>query len=270
MKVFTHMPCELHKLTRSAASHAGRRGLTLLEVAVALIVLCVLIAIIFPTIQQARRDASLAQCLANLRQIDRGWQGYLAEHAESFPLAVNDHANFAKKRLLAKTVAAPQVFRCPADTRDAPGPGVTLSSYIMSVWLIGDRAIGQNDDWERELQAKLWHQSYNGQRVERPEMISPFKLGDITESPSRLVYGGDYTWLSTINFPPYGQASPEVRRVLDAVNYHGQQGKANAIYLDGSSGFLEFQSRAYLANSYTVTPFRELNGIACDFDHCAK
>lgn len=268
-----HVRPTAFKTTQRRWVEYGRktRGLTILRTVLAIAAVTLLIAIVLPALNQARRDAKRARCVDNLRQLHQGWQVYLGENQQTFPSEINDHANFYRKGLLARSMTPPQAFRCPADVGEAPGPSGTGSSYVMSLWLVGDRAISQGDDWERELQARLWEvpRPVSG-HVQRPKRIRPLRVAQTTAAPSELVFGGDYTWLHTINSPPYDEAPPLLQSRLDAVNYHGDYNWSNTLFLDGSTWYQRFGSRIFVSKSLVVSPFADLNRIACEFGHCSK
>ena len=63
--------------------HAGPRrhsGFTLVELLVVIGIIAVLIAILLPALNRARRQSRTLACLSNLRQLGIGFQGYLSEH----------------------------------------------------------------------------------------------------------------------------------------------------------------------------------------------
>ncbi len=70
--------------TKTRIKGGARRGLTLIEVVVVLVVIGILTAILIPAVAAMRESARQAQCTNNLRQIGLGLSNYLSTH-DMFP-----------------------------------------------------------------------------------------------------------------------------------------------------------------------------------------
>lgn len=65
----------------SDRTHAGRRGMTLIEVVVTLAIISVLLALLLPAVQQSRESARAVQCRSRLRQIGLALHSYEATYS---------------------------------------------------------------------------------------------------------------------------------------------------------------------------------------------
>lgn len=120
----------------------GRRGFTLIELLVVVAVIAVLMALLVPSLQSARRQGKRVVCLSNLRQLGQFTLMYSADNADLMPRSLHSATasgaqawGYAFFQYATREIWTPQVrsdswaavmtsnYRCPFDRRGpVPGP----------------------------------------------------------------------------------------------------------------------------------------------------
>jgi len=70
-------------------SHRPEKGFTLVELLVVIGIIALLISILLPSLNSARRSANAVKCLSNMKQIHGGFMMYANDFKQTFPVAVH-------------------------------------------------------------------------------------------------------------------------------------------------------------------------------------
>ncbi len=230
------------------------KAFSLLELLVVIAVVAVLLSVLLPALVVARASSYRALCASNLRQLSIGWQGYLAEHKETFPqygerpdwsyggvdfVGPERVAVLASDRPINRHVLGDQgdgriaggrelsLFRCPADA------GVTAR---------GGSARGLPG--ESVLPERTCYQTFGTSYRANPNLLDstaagidalhrPLKLHEVRVDVSRLLLVGDPAWWFA------SRALGHADDGLDA-SWHRQQDAGNVLTVDGAVRFIDF------------------------------
>jgi prepilin-type N-terminal cleavage/methylation domain-containing protein/prepilin-type processing-associated H-X9-DG protein len=247
--------CQTYKLTG---------GFTLIELLVVIAIIALLMAIILPALEAARRMARRTVCKSNLKQIALGWDLYFQNWDGAFCQRINVNHDFGGWKGLMGALYRPlnqyvgldpniptrdgaELFCCPADTGSVPGgyPPQELAydlfgnSYQANIFAIGQTRVGPPGPDFVDL-----HNAINS-RLEGLSLI------DVTTNPSMFALVGDNNWIH--EFVPFGPPNAA---------WHGKPQYHNIAFLDGHVDFIKVLKGMYVTSEYSIIPFRDLQGMA--------
>ena len=117
---------------RSYGSHvtqALRRGFTMIELMVVLVVITILLAILIPAVQQSRMTASQVQCRVRMKQIGLALHGHEATFGQ-FPAFVNDRFSWLVTLLPYMELSS---VRDKLDLKAGAGDSVNEKIYLIPI-----------------------------------------------------------------------------------------------------------------------------------------
>ena len=132
---------------------------TLIELLTVISIISILAALLLPALGNARKRATLSQCMSNLKQIGTGFLNYIGDYDDTFPVAatkptVNTSEPVPPRivDVLQPYIGSTKVFKCPMDVRpekdyNSDAPDKTFfeaegSSYEYAGFLSGRKLKG--------------------------------------------------------------------------------------------------------------------------------
>jgi len=254
-----------NQYTRNKNEKPAKWGFTLIELLIVVAIIALLLAILLPAFNGAKRIARSVFCQGNLRQIAIGWDIYLDENQEYFYQGVNVNHSFggwkgiggySSYRPLNKQLNLPtsnitevnvKVFLCPSDRGGIfNGPPELKAfqyfgnSYQTNIFMIGPNQAGVPHDKRKNL-----HERINNR-------LKKIKRSSVSQ-PDRLLLVGDNGWMNQ-----WDPDRPEMP------SWHAKRHHHNLAFLDGRVEFLRIRKGLYInpKEDYRVLPFAELDAIA--------
>lgn len=255
-------------------ARAGGRGFTLVELLTGVAIISLLLAILLPSLRNARTLAKRTACQTNLREVARGWDIYLTDHDGFFYQGGNANVDFGgwrgvkgwSRRPLNRCLGLPKavgvegarVFCCPADNGGVPGTSLPAYFFLGNSYQTNVLLIGQN---RIRLRAPGWPAACtepepppDGPSLEERinERLRTLKRGHVHDA-SRLLLVGDYGWVN--------QWSAPVRKRTE---WHARCCHHNLAFLDGHVAFVRIEKGVFVsgAGGYRVLPFADLDVLA--------
>jgi prepilin-type N-terminal cleavage/methylation domain-containing protein/prepilin-type processing-associated H-X9-DG protein len=256
---------------RRLGGHArgrARAGFSLLELMVVAAIIALLLAILLPSIDAARRQTRRTVCAANLSQLAKSWQMLLNDKNGLFPRGTSIEFTYGGKqgdgasqyganprnpiskplnryvRLPLVTRDKAETFLCPEDTGTFEARPTAHAyygtSYKTNPLLIGQGSIKQrgDDPCLADVTKPL---------KDRIQVVSRSQVAN----ESRLILIGDLGWDYMWDY-----ANKEL------VNWHQRKGFYNLAFLDGHVFFTRIRKGINVDGQYTVIPFKDLQSAS--------
>ncbi|HWB19439.1 MAG TPA: prepilin-type N-terminal cleavage/methylation domain-containing protein [Phycisphaerales bacterium] len=203
------------------------RAFSLIELAIAVAVIAILLAILLPALRAARASTQRDTCSAHQRSIGEAWFTYLDDHNSQFPSDLQrPEWNFGGVRFgVGRKSFHPDAFRpltpyltdggheflCPSDT----GIHDSLAAEI------GDDRTFDRYGTSYRANPLL----FDASRINLGEDHRGVMEHEIQVAPSRLVLMGDAGWLESAD------------NTGASANWHGKANTFNILFFDGSVRF---------------------------------
>lgn len=241
-------------------------GFTLIELLVVIAVISLLMAMLLPALDGARRLGERIVCQSKLRQIALGWTLYVDDVGSFYqgPNANHDFGGWEGVGALGLsrplnpyvgldpnilTREGAKLFRCPGDNGNAAGLlphelayDIFGNSYQTNIFVIGPTRINPTAPSRVAL-----HNAYNNRR----EHLK-ISLMDVTTSPVLFALVGDNNWIQEWR-SPFGPPKGA---------WHGKPQYHNLAFLDCHVEFIKARKGMYVTPDYSILPFRDLHKLA--------
>ena len=113
-----------------------KKGFTLIELLVVIAIIAILAAILFPVFARARENARRSSCSSNIKQIGLGFQQYIQDYDEKFPLVAGGGATGTAGDVsqgwaiqMQPYLKSSQIFQCPSETNSPANVSATVAGY---------------------------------------------------------------------------------------------------------------------------------------------
>jgi type II secretory pathway pseudopilin PulG len=260
-------------------THNGAKAFTTIELLVVVAILSLLMALLLPSLNRARIQARRTACQSNLANIARGYLAYLDSNEGHFcgdaPGILNANVTYGgwrgealgtKLRPINAFLGIPAIDPCESDTRvfRCPADRDPLETEYGSVY----NDFGNSYQANFVLVAPHWlaasaRMPEPWQTINRTiRSLPPATLSD-AHQPSRLLWLGDYPWMS--QWDPFSSK---------CTGWHGRRHWHSMAFLDGHVAFTQIVRGLYDAPGtcdvdadYRIQPHKGANETVVSLQH---
>jgi prepilin-type N-terminal cleavage/methylation domain-containing protein/prepilin-type processing-associated H-X9-DG protein len=247
-------------------------GFTLIELLVVVAIIAVLVSILLPTLNLARKSAQRVACASNLRQISTGWVLYFDEHNDGIPQWRNSNIKYGGQQGAGQPAYEGERPLNPFLSYPLIAGGFDPGALPNKVRIgTGAPAFSCPGDRGADLYQPTFYEYYgNSYQANlhvvgpQPIQISPFdplgleffkmtldasniKASEITVNASQFVLHGDFGWQSTLRYG--GKLT---------YNNHRDPCFANLAFLDGHVDYVRLRRGIHVDTNYVTIPFRKI------------
>ena len=240
---------------KSAGRSAG--AFTLIELLVVIAIISILMSVLVPSLRRAIERTRDVICTANIRSIAFGWQFYLEDNKETFPLWTQNSQWFygGKHPALVNTVSGaaleyrplnPYVQRSLKNESEAELFHCPQSRDIRDPWGV-KRITGGYDTYEYFGNCYMMNWTLMigiNPKTGWAQKGKPFHLRDVEISHARCVLTADCQWYYTIHDARW-----------DA-HFHNDHDEMSVAFLDGHVRFMQLVRGEAFTSNYSFSPYR--------------
>ena len=211
------------------------RGFTLVELLTVIAIICILAAIIIPTVGRVRESARATQCGSNLRQIQMANILYASEHKGNYVTAAIDSGNGTDPER--KWFVNPEFYGY-LSPRKASGTNNWPEEFLCPTSV----ALGNTPEARPNNYAQL---SYGYNVTQKNTGVRRFSQHEISRPSTSLAWADAVDWLiDWTGTDKYDHANPNTGASKAVAYRHGE--KVNVVYWDGHVARLDrSQVRVY-------------------------
>ncbi len=122
-----------------------KKGFTLIELLVVIAIIAILAAILFPVFARARENARRSSCSSNIKQIGLGFQQYIQDYDEKYPLIAGNSLPAQGWAIqMQPYLKSSQIFQCPSESTAPTAAQITAGTANYSDYWYNSRLAGRS------------------------------------------------------------------------------------------------------------------------------